>query len=151
VSRNITYKVGKNFWKKRLELEAKAIQSVDLVKKTISEKNYDPQKGNNQHRSSRFDKELHNYCLLLKILNKYLRLGSKNATTYSYMVTSNIDVSGTVMDFLYLKSQETNGKFPEIIKPVISDIIKAYIGTNNDNQCGLENISGFAIPIFKKQ
>jgi len=46
------------------------------------------------------------------------------------MVTGNIDVSGTVMDFLYLKSQETNGKFPEIIKPVIPDIIKAYVGTS---------------------
>ena len=102
MSRNITHKVGKNFWKKRLELEAKAIQSVDLVKKTISEKNYEPQKGSNQHQS-RFDKELHNYCLLLKVLNKYLRLGSKNATTYSYMVTGKIDVSSTVMDFNLFK------------------------------------------------
>lgn len=61
----------------------------------------------------------------------------------------NIDTSGTVMDFL-LKSQEANGKFPEIIKPVIPDIIKAYAGistmmTDADSKIYLD-LTGSQIP-----
>ncbi|RLU20229.1 hypothetical protein DMN91_006836 [Ooceraea biroi] len=131
VSRSITHKVGKTFWKKRLELEAKAVQFVDLVKKIISEKNYEPHEVINIDQS-RFDKELHSYrSLAFKGAKQvFVTMGSKNAATHSYMVMGNIDASGTVMDFLYLKSQEANGKFPEIIKPIIPDNIKAYAGTS---------------------
>lgn len=114
-----------------MELETKTVQFVDLVKKTISEKNYEPHEVINIDQS-RFDKELHSYRTLAFKGTKqvFAAMDSKSATMHSYIVMGNIDASGTVMDFLCLKSQETNGKFPEIIKPVIPDIIKAYAGTS---------------------
>jgi len=97
-----------------LELEAKAVKFTDLIKKTIKEKNYEPHEVINFDQS-RFDKELYSYrTLALKGAKQvFATMGSKNATTYSYMVMGNIDASSTVIDFLYLKSQEANGKFPE--------------------------------------
>lgn len=60
VSRSITHKVGKDYWKKRFQLETKAAEFIELVKKTIQEKGYQPHEVINMDQS-RFDKKLHSY------------------------------------------------------------------------------------------
>jgi hypothetical protein len=123
----ITHKVGKDYWKKRLVVEANATNFVNLVKRTIVEKNYLPNEVFNIDQS-RFDKELHSYRTLnFKGAKRVMvAVGSKNATTHSYMVMPWIDAAGGVSDILYLKSQEAKGQFPQVYKPIIPDNIKAY-------------------------
>ena len=136
VSRRITHKVGKDFWRARQDLEGKASNFVALVKQTIEEKGYSPQEVLNMDQS-RFDKELHSQRSLadkgnLLCSSKLSNLmyfqgsrhvlaacGSKNATSHSYMVMPYVDMAGGLSSWLYVKSQEANGMFPQVRIPKI--------------------------------
>lgn len=58
-----------------------------------------------------------------------------------------VDAAGGLSKFLYLNSQEPEGKFPQIITPVIPENIKVYPGTTammttNDLEIFLELLIG---------
>ena len=127
VSRNITHKVGKGYWKQELELKAKAAEFVNEVKQVIQEKGYQPREVINFDQSS-FNKEIHSSRTLTHKGEKqvYVTVGSKNAATHSYMIMPFIDAAGGLSPILYLKIQETTGKFP-ITRPPPFQITSKHI------------------------
>ena len=84
---------------------------MTLVKDTIEPKGYSLEEVINCDQS-RFDKELHSHRTrtFKGEHHVHVEVGSTNATTHSYMVMPIVTMSGAIIEPMYLKSQETNGK-----------------------------------------
>lgn len=53
-----------------------------------------------------------NFCLITGTRQVLVGVGSKSATTHSYMIMPYLDMGGGVGKLLYLKSSEPGGNWP---------------------------------------
>lgn len=148
MTRLITHKVGKNFWRNQQNIEEKSRQFVEEVQKIIEEEGYHPHEIFNLNQS-RFDKRLNSFRTFAQKGDKriYHNVGSMHASTHSYMIFPIINMSGALHSPLYLKSQEATGHFPTRsgYAPTIPANILARAGTSammskNDLEDFLRNV-----------
>lgn len=131
VSRTITHKVGKDYWKNQAKLAQIEAAFVREVQQVILAEGFRPNEILNCDQS-RFDKELHGHKTHAIKGDKQVEatVGSINATTHSYCVMPIISMAGQLVGPLYVLSQESGGKWPITKPPVVQPNVAAYPGTS---------------------
>lgn len=133
VSRTITHKVGRDYWKKQDNLANSADNFVAEVRQIIEEEGYSPEEVFNFDQT-RFDKEPHSHRTHAIRGDAQVKavVGSINATTHSYCVMPLISMAGDVLEPLYLLSQEAGGHWPKTKQPKQPTNLAAYPGTSSN-------------------